>query len=91
MMEMANNNTSLLNRRYSITGRNRKSVNSLDGFFNPFLDDNDQKYFIQNNIDDKEYMLSFNKTFINTKTSRSRKVSQDDDFLFNYVTKKQSF
>ena len=48
MMEMANNNTSFLNRRYSITGRNRKSINSLDGFFNPFMDDNDQKYFIQN-------------------------------------------
>ena len=86
MMELASNPTNFLNRKGSVTGRKRRSVNSIEAFFNSFLDDsNEPKYFIQNNIDDKEYMLSFNKTFINTKLPRSRKVSQDDDFLYNYV------
>ena len=85
-MELAGNPTNFLTRKGSVTGRNRRSINSIDGFFNSFLDDsNEPKYFIQNNIDDKEYMLSFNETFINTKSQRSRKVSQNDDFLYNYV------
>lgn len=72
-------------RRYSF----RKSISSFEGYFNNFIDDNeikDSKNVDFDLFDDKDYILSFDKAFIDScdRRTKSRKVSLDDDLSFNY-------
>lgn len=59
------------------------SINSLEGFFNTFIEDNEIKGLRRESFDDKDYAISFNKAF-NTDLANApwRKISQEDEFIY---------
>lgn len=40
-----------------------ESINSLEGCFNTFIEDNEIRAFRRESFDDKDYAISFNKAF----------------------------
>ena len=83
--KISRKNSEFFNRKFSI--RDRKSVNSIEAFYENLIDCNDKNYINNNNIifDDKDYALGFNKAFRNT-INDSRKMSlEDNSFLYKNI------
>ena len=84
--KISRKNSEFFNRKFSI--RDRKSVNSIEAFYENLIDCNDKNYINNNNIifDDKDYALGFNKAFRNTINDGSRKMSlEDNSFLYKNI------
>lgn len=72
----------------------RNSINSIEGFYHNNIEDK-EKDFNFALINDKDYISSFNKTFSmeiddinNERISKSRRMSIEDDFIYNYMKPK---
>lgn len=79
----------------------KNSVNSQEGLYNIYNTNEDkekEKEFNFGYINDKDYISSFNKTFTmemdnnkinitNEELPRSRRMSIEDDFIYNYMKK----